>query len=79
MRNILGVTNDLSQTLQKKDQDIVNAMSLVEFTKAKFQRMREEGCESLLHQVSLFFVKHKIKVPNIKDIFVVQGRSPHNL
>ena len=26
---ILGYTNELSQSLQKKDQDIVNAMSLV--------------------------------------------------
>nr|XP_028962138.1 uncharacterized protein LOC114826236 [Malus domestica] len=30
MRLILGITNELSQALQKKDQDIVNAMSLVE-------------------------------------------------
>ncbi|KAL5546116.1 hypothetical protein UlMin_005803 [Ulmus minor] len=29
MRNILGVTNELSVALQRKDQDIINAMSLV--------------------------------------------------
>ncbi|XP_048444686.1 uncharacterized protein LOC125479453 [Pyrus x bretschneideri] len=29
MKSILGVTNDLSQELQKKDQEIVNAMTLV--------------------------------------------------
>ena len=29
MRNLMGITNELSQALQRKDQDIVNAMSLV--------------------------------------------------
>jgi hypothetical protein len=29
MRYILGVSNELSQALQRKDQDIVNAMKLV--------------------------------------------------
>ena len=33
MKTILGVTNELSQTLQKKDQDIVNAMNLVQTSK----------------------------------------------
>ncbi|KAM1336591.1 hypothetical protein ACFX2H_040527 [Malus domestica] len=33
MRLILGITNELSQALQKKDQDIVNAMALVEVCK----------------------------------------------
>jgi len=32
---ILGYTNELSQSLQKKDQDIVNAMSLVGVAKKK--------------------------------------------
>jgi hypothetical protein len=29
MKNVLGVTHELSQALQKTDQDIVNAMKLV--------------------------------------------------
>ena len=33
MRSILGITNELSQALQKKDQDIVNAMTLVQVSK----------------------------------------------
>ena len=33
MKTILGITNDLSQALQRKDQDIVNAMALVKVTK----------------------------------------------
>ncbi|XP_058006479.1 uncharacterized protein LOC131181633 [Hevea brasiliensis] len=33
MRNILGITYELSQALQRKDQDIVNAMTLVKISK----------------------------------------------
>jgi hypothetical protein len=43
MRNILGITNDLSQALQRKDQDIVNAMTFVKVSKARLQNMREDG------------------------------------
>ena len=33
MKNILGVTNELSIALQKKNQDIINAMDLVKASK----------------------------------------------
>ena len=33
MKTILGITNDLSQALQRKDQNIVNAMALIKVTK----------------------------------------------
>ncbi|XP_042050359.1 uncharacterized protein LOC121795808 [Salvia splendens] len=33
MKQILGITHELSQVLQKKDQDIVNAMNLVKVAK----------------------------------------------
>ena len=33
MKNILGITNELSIALQKKNQDIVNAMTLVRVSK----------------------------------------------
>uniref|UniRef100_A0A7N0R9D3 TTF-type domain-containing protein n=1 Tax=Kalanchoe fedtschenkoi TaxID=63787 RepID=A0A7N0R9D3_KALFE len=35
MKNVRGVTNELSHALQKKDQDIVNAMDLVRISKEK--------------------------------------------
>ncbi|XP_016902101.2 uncharacterized protein LOC107991537 [Cucumis melo] len=41
MKNILGITNDLSQVLQRKYQDIVNAMNLVNICKGRLQAMRE--------------------------------------
>ena len=42
MKTILGITNDLSQALQRKNQDIVNAMTLVKITKQQLQRMRDD-------------------------------------
>jgi hypothetical protein len=54
MRYILGVSNELSQALQRKDQDIVNAMKLVRMSKKRIQIMRENGWSSLLDEVSTF-------------------------
>ena len=42
MKNILGITNELSIALQKKNQDIVNAMDLVKVSKQRLQVMRED-------------------------------------
>ena len=43
MKTILRIINDLSQALQRKDQDIGNAMALVKVTKQQLQRMRDDG------------------------------------
>nr|KYP54913.1 hypothetical protein KK1_001113 [Cajanus cajan] len=42
MKNILGITHELSQALQKSDQDIVNAMKLVSVSKQILQAMRDD-------------------------------------
>ncbi|KAL1321838.1 hypothetical protein AAHE18_14G154900 [Arachis hypogaea] len=75
MKNILGVTNELSQALQRNDQDIVNAMALVKVSKQRLQTIRDDGWSLLLDEVSLFCDKHNITVPKMDDIFVSQGRS----
>ena len=54
MRNILRATHELSKALQRKDQDIVNAMSLVKVCKKRLQLMRDNRWNSLLQEVSLF-------------------------
>ncbi|XP_075086345.1 uncharacterized protein LOC142169049 [Nicotiana tabacum] len=41
MLKLLAITNDLNIALQRKDQDIVNAMKLVGFAKRQLQVMRE--------------------------------------
>ena len=43
VKNILGITNELSQVLQKGDQDIVNAMDLVKVCNEQLQIMRDNG------------------------------------
>ncbi|XP_021799956.1 zinc finger MYM-type protein 1-like, partial [Prunus avium] len=78
MRNILGITNALSQALQRDDQDIVNAMDLVELCKQQFQKMRENGWDSLLEEVSVFCRDQSIDVPNMGDMFLARGRSRRN-
>ena len=41
MRNILGAIDELSQALQRKNQDIVNAMNLVRLCTLQLQIMRQ--------------------------------------
>ena len=43
MRELLGITDDLSQALQLKSQDILNAMHLVSLTKELLQKFRDGG------------------------------------
>ena len=43
MKTILGITEELSKALQKNDQDIVNAMTLVKICKERLQMMRDDG------------------------------------
>nr|XP_020195096.1 zinc finger MYM-type protein 1-like [Aegilops tauschii subsp. strangulata] len=73
---ILGHTNELSQSLQKRDQDIVNAMALVSLAKNKMRHMRSHGWEEFLAKVTLFCNKHGIEVPTPEDNYVPHGRSP---
>jgi hypothetical protein len=70
MRYILGASNELSQALQKKDQDIVNAMKLVRMSKERLQIMRENGWSSLLDEVSTFCGINEMVVSNMDNIFL---------
>ncbi|XP_022883828.1 uncharacterized protein LOC111400666 [Olea europaea var. sylvestris] len=81
MRSVLGISNELSKALQRKDQDIVNAMQLVRLCKRRLQIMRDEGWDSFLEEVCSFCQKHYIHVPNMDDIFVrlaIRGRPQCN-
>ncbi|KAJ0969666.1 hypothetical protein J5N97_022543 [Dioscorea zingiberensis] len=75
MRIILGVSNELSKALQRKDQDIANAIGLVKVCKQRLQEMRENDWDSFIVQVSSFCDKHNIDVPNMDDIYIPRGRS----
>ncbi|XP_008241196.1 PREDICTED: zinc finger MYM-type protein 1-like [Prunus mume] len=78
MRAILGLTNDLSQVLQRKDQEIVNAMALVKSCKEKLHWMRNNGFNALVNEVSSFCEKHHIDVPNMEEAFILPERSRRN-
>ncbi|CAN6690707.1 unnamed protein product [Malus baccata var. baccata] len=74
-RLILGITNELSQALQKKDQDIVNAMALVEVCKQRLQSLRDDDLGDLFHDVERFCEEHDIIIPNMEDLHFVPGKS----
>ncbi|KAI0513372.1 hypothetical protein KFK09_009389 [Dendrobium nobile] len=75
MIDILGITNELSQALQRKDQDIINAMKLVQVSKQRLQMMRENEWVPLLEEVSRFCNVFEIEVPNMDSKFKPRGRS----
>ncbi|XP_070050970.1 uncharacterized protein [Nicotiana tomentosiformis] len=43
MLKVLLMSNELSKALQKKEQDIVNAVIFLDLTKERLQQMRDEG------------------------------------
>ncbi|CAH9105108.1 unnamed protein product, partial [Cuscuta epithymum] len=69
MIDVLAVTDDLSQALQRKSQDILNAMHLVSSTKDLLQKMREHGWDSLLDKVKLFCPQHEIEIPDFSAAY----------
>ncbi|KAH1253466.1 hypothetical protein GmHk_04G010119 [Glycine max] len=75
MVEILVFTNDLSVALQKRDQDLLNALSLVKATKEELQEMRNDGWEELISKVMENCNKHDIDVPDL-DALYVQGKKP---
>ncbi|XP_058181387.1 uncharacterized protein LOC131299833 [Rhododendron vialii] len=74
VKNVMGITNELSIALQKKTQDIVNAMALVEMSKQRLQMMRDDGWDSLLAEVSSFCSNHNISFSNMSEMFVSSDR-----
>ena len=70
MLHILGSSNALSQALQQKDQDILNAMSCVKSTRNELQKLRENGWDSLLEKAYLFCEEHHIQIDNMHEDYV---------
>ncbi|KDO37963.1 hypothetical protein CISIN_1g042106mg [Citrus sinensis] len=60
---------------KRKDQDIWNAVKLVEVYKHNLQKLRNSGWDSLFGQVSTFCNKHDIDVLDMDDLFLITGRS----
>ncbi|KAK1358124.1 hypothetical protein POM88_051380 [Heracleum sosnowskyi] len=71
---IFGITNELNVALQRHDQDIVNAMSMVDITKTSLQKMRDGGWDSHLDKVTSFMLKYGVEIPNMEETYLVPGR-----
>jgi hypothetical protein len=75
MQEIFGFTDDLSRALQLKDQDIVHAMEVVDFTKYQLECLRADpGWDDFLIKVTSFCTKHKIKVVDMEGPYYPVGR-----
>ncbi|XP_060186321.1 uncharacterized protein LOC132615726 [Lycium barbarum] len=75
MLKVLSITEELDVVLQRKDQDIVNALELVGTAKRQFEMMRDGEWEHLMDGVSSFCVKHDILIPKMHDLYVFPGRG----
>ena len=70
MLHILGNANTLSQSLQRKDQDILNAISCVKSTRNELQELRDNGWASLLEKTYSFCEEHHIENANMQKQYV---------
>ncbi|ESQ50115.1 hypothetical protein EUTSA_v10002275mg [Eutrema salsugineum] len=72
---LLGLTNTLSKALQRKDLDILNAMSLVKSTKQQLYKLRNNGWESFINKVYSFCENYKTELLVMEDEFI-DSRKP---
>ena len=70
MLKILGITNLLSKALQRKDQDIVNAMLLVKSTSTTLQNMRAEGFDAHMSEVTSFCEENRIQMLDMEGVYI---------
>ena len=70
MLAVLITTNTLSLALQRKDQDIVNAMKCVKSTRCHLNEFRSHGWESLLGDVYGFCDKYDITKLEMEDEYI---------
>ncbi|XP_074293060.1 uncharacterized protein LOC141619964 [Silene latifolia] len=76
MVDVLGITNRLSVAFQREDQDMGNAMHLVNVCKQRLQAMREGDTEwdDLLEKVHQVCYNCDVEVVDMNDIYVSPGR-----
>ncbi|XP_047264142.1 uncharacterized protein LOC124896601 [Capsicum annuum] len=67
---ILVMSNELSASLQRKEQDIVNAMIFLDITKTKLQLLRDDGWNALMNEVRVCCDKHENSVPKMDDFYL---------
>ncbi|KAL6197519.1 hypothetical protein ACLB2K_033127 [Fragaria x ananassa] len=60
----MGITNKLCKSLQEQSQEIINAMNLVSSTKARLQKLRQDGWAAFFAGVVSFCDTHTIGTPD---------------
>jgi hypothetical protein len=74
MREIMEITEQLGPAVQKKTQDIVNVVLLVQSTKILLEKMRsDDGWGTFIDQVIEFCMVHEINVPDFEAIYILRG------
>ncbi|XP_021802819.1 uncharacterized protein LOC110746897 [Prunus avium] len=69
MRNILGITNALSQALQRDEQDIVNAMDLVELSRGRSRRNGPKITNMHYYRVDFFYEVIALQLQELNSRF----------
>jgi hypothetical protein len=73
------VSSELSEALQRRDQDILNALDLVTIVKDRLRDMRTEaGRQDLMNRVVPFCAEYELEVPIMQAHFVRPGRPRRN-
>ncbi|XP_019093410.1 PREDICTED: uncharacterized protein LOC104754107 [Camelina sativa] len=71
---VMGLTDSLSKALQRKDQDILNAISLVESTKSQLQKLRDDGWDAFMAKICSFCEQNDIGLVIMEEDFVDSRR-----
>ena len=79
MKEIFEITEVLGQALQKKSQDIVNAVRLVSSTKECLQQLRsDDGYQEFIVTVVEFCTNHSIVIPDFEEAYIMHGGRTHH-
>lgn len=74
MVRIFGIVNELNVVLQKHNQDIVNAIVMVDVTKKNMQKIRDSGWDSHTEKVTSFMFRYDIEIPDMEVRYHVSGK-----
>lgn len=77
MKYLLGITHELSLALQQKDQNIVQAILLIDNVKCQLQSFREDGWGIIFEQVNSFCESHNISLIDMDDNITRRGYKRH--
>ncbi|XP_057791342.1 uncharacterized protein LOC131008485 [Salvia miltiorrhiza] len=73
MKYLLGITNKLSYALQRRDQNIVQAMTLIDAVKSQLHDFRNTGWEIICDEVNRFYEVNAISLIDMEDTITRTG------